>query len=102
MLGSLLSHSPLLEKLVMQISSILDCIQIDAPKLKSFDFTGKLIFLSLEGVPLLEKLSLVDTGYSGKAGKCGIAKLLESFPALKHLHLDYFSVRVNVPFVTSL
>ncbi|KAG5603684.1 hypothetical protein H5410_025176 [Solanum commersonii] len=91
-IGSLISCCPLLEHLVLH-STISNHIQIRAPKLRSFDFTGKLIFLSLEDVPLLEKLSLVDTGYSGKAGKCGIAKFLESFPALKHLHLDYFSVR---------
>ncbi|MCD7449947.1 hypothetical protein HAX54_002472 [Datura stramonium] len=67
--------------------------QIKAPKLRYFAFTGKIIFISLKGVPLLAKLSLVDTGYSEKAGKRGITKFLESFPALEHLHLDYYSVR---------
>lgn len=94
-----ISNSPLLEQLVLHLV-ITNHIQIRAPKLRSFDFTGDIMFLSLESVPLLEKFSLVDNGYSMEAGKCGIAKFLESFPALKHLHLDYFSVRVNVSFTS--
>ncbi|XP_059317064.1 F-box/FBD/LRR-repeat protein At1g13570-like [Lycium ferocissimum] len=90
--GTLISCCPLLEQLVLY-SSITNHIQITSPKLISFDFTGRINFISLKDVPLLAKLSLVDTGYSEKAGKCGIAKFLESFPALEHLHLDYYSLR---------
>lgn len=91
-IGSFISCCPLLEQLVLHLA-ITNHIQIRAPKLRSFDFTGNLIFLSLEGVPLLENLSLVETGVSREEGKCGIAKFLESFPALKDLRLDYYSVR---------
>lgn len=34
----------------------------------------------------------MDTEYSQMIERCGIAKFLESFPALKHLHLDHNSV----------
>ncbi|XP_009801992.1 F-box/FBD/LRR-repeat protein At1g13570-like [Nicotiana sylvestris] len=88
-LVSLISYSPLLEQLVLQ-SSISDHIQIKAPKLISFDFTGSLKLISLMDVPLLAKLSLVDID---EGGSCDIAKFLESFPALEHLHLNCYSVQ---------
>lgn len=92
MFGSLISHSLLLEKLVLQISSILDHIQIDAPKLKSFDFTSNIELISLKKVPLLVKLSLVNTVETLDAGQPDLAKYFESFPTLEYLHLSHLSV----------
>ncbi|KAH0646221.1 hypothetical protein KY284_034105 [Solanum tuberosum] len=92
MLGSLISHIQLLEKLVLQISSILNHIQIDAPKLKSFDFTGNINILSLGKAPFLVKLSLVNTAATLKAGK-HLSEYFEFCPALEHLHLDYSSLQ---------
>ncbi|XP_009773183.1 F-box/FBD/LRR-repeat protein At1g13570-like isoform X2 [Nicotiana sylvestris] len=95
LLNILISRCPLLEKLVLQISSILNHIQIDAPKLRSFDFSGGINDISLMKAPLLEKLSLFNTAVpSGKAGQLDLAKYFESFPALEHLNLDYLSVQV--------
>ncbi|XP_009773182.1 F-box/FBD/LRR-repeat protein At1g13570-like isoform X1 [Nicotiana sylvestris] len=94
LLNILISRCPLLEKLVLQISSILNHIQIDAPKLRSFDFSGGINDISLMKAPLLEKLSLFNTAVpSGKAGQLDLAKYFESFPALEHLNLDYLSVQ---------
>ncbi|XP_006348778.1 F-box/FBD/LRR-repeat protein At1g13570-like [Solanum tuberosum] len=92
MLGNLISHIPLLEKLVLRISSILNYIQIDGPKLKSFDFTGNINILSLGKAPFLVKLSLVNTAATLKAGK-HISKYFEFCPSLEHLHLDYSSLQ---------
>ncbi|XP_060212281.1 F-box/FBD/LRR-repeat protein At1g13570-like [Lycium barbarum] len=89
LLGSLISWSPLLEKLALHISSIFNHVQINATKLKSFEFTGNIELLSLKKAPLLLKLSLVDTQTSVKAGQPNLAKYFESFPVLEHLHLDY-------------
>ncbi|TMW80838.1 hypothetical protein EJD97_014583, partial [Solanum chilense] len=94
MLASLISHILLLEKLVLRISSILNYIQIDAPKLKSFDFTGNINILSLGKTPFLVKLSLVNTAAALKAGK-HISKYFEFCPALEHLHLDYSSLQIE-------
>ncbi|XP_019260787.1 PREDICTED: F-box/FBD/LRR-repeat protein At1g13570-like isoform X2 [Nicotiana attenuata] len=88
-LVSLISYSPLLEQLVLQ-SSISGHIQIKAPKLISFDFTGSLKLISLMDVPLLAQLSLVDID---EGGSCDIAKFLESSPGLEHLHLNCYSVQ---------
>ncbi|KAM3203582.1 hypothetical protein P3L10_031208 [Capsicum annuum] len=93
-LGSLISRSLLLEKLVLQISSILNHIQINEPKLKSFDFTGNVDLISLKKVPVLVKLSLADTVEpSWKAGQPDLSKYFESFPTLELLHLNFHSVQ---------
>ncbi|XP_004239432.1 F-box/FBD/LRR-repeat protein At1g13570-like [Solanum lycopersicum] len=95
MLGSLISHSQLLEKLVLHISSSLDHIQIDAPKLKSFDFTGNVELISLKKVPFLLELSLFNTEVpSPGTGQHDFTKYFESFPNLEHLHLDYRSLQL--------
>ncbi|XP_070043711.1 F-box/FBD/LRR-repeat protein At1g13570-like [Nicotiana tomentosiformis] len=94
LLDILISRCPLLEKLVLQISSILNHIQIDAPNLRSFDFNGSINDISLKKAPLLVKLSLFNAGVpSGEAGQLDLAKYFESFPALEHLYLNYLSVR---------
>lgn len=57
-LESLISSSPLLEKLVLKIFDVMNPLQIRAPKLKSFDFLGCIKYLSLKNSPRLAKLSL--------------------------------------------
>ncbi|KAK4715295.1 hypothetical protein R3W88_013633 [Solanum pinnatisectum] len=91
-LENLISHNLLLERLVLQISSILDHIQIDTPKLKSFDFTGDINILSLVKSPFLVKLSLVGTALTLKT-ETQISKCFEFCPTLKHLHLDCRSLQ---------
>ncbi|XP_049405438.1 F-box/FBD/LRR-repeat protein At1g13570-like [Solanum stenotomum] len=93
-LENLISHNLLLERLVLQISSILDHIKIDAPKLKSFDFTGNIELISLKKVPFLVELLLFNTVVpSPEAGQHYFTKYFESFPTLEHLHLDYHSLQ---------
>nr|XP_016501096.1 PREDICTED: F-box/FBD/LRR-repeat protein At1g13570-like isoform X1 [Nicotiana tabacum] len=90
LLESLISHSPLLEQLVLQISDVLtDVIEINAPMLRTFDFTGRISCICLKSVPLLEKLSLQDAElyYLKAAEKCDIAKFFEPLSTLEHLHL---------------
>ncbi|KAK4360217.1 hypothetical protein RND71_019169 [Anisodus tanguticus] len=91
-LEKLISHSPLLEQLVLHLS-IFFHVRIEAPKLRSFDFKGRISFIYVRNGRLLAKLSLVDEGYPEKAGIHGITKFIQSFHALEHLHLDYSSVR---------
>ncbi|KAK4348141.1 hypothetical protein RND71_034480 [Anisodus tanguticus] len=70
-------------------SSIFYHVQIKAPKLRSFDFKGRIRFISVRNSPLLAKLSLVDGGYSEKAGIPGEVseKLPSALNGLKCLHL---------------
>nr|XP_016451444.1 PREDICTED: F-box/FBD/LRR-repeat protein At1g13570-like [Nicotiana tabacum] len=93
-LESLISNCLLLEQLVLRISEHLNGIEIKAPKLKSFDFTGSIRFLTLKDVPLLAKLSLADTRDDEKEGICDIAMFFESFSALEHLHLGNGSIEL--------
>ncbi|PHT86326.1 hypothetical protein T459_08432 [Capsicum annuum] len=58
LLESLISHCPLLEKLVLDIQDKLDTIEINAPLLRSFDLTGNISSICLKNVPRLVKLFL--------------------------------------------
>ncbi|XP_059307215.1 F-box/FBD/LRR-repeat protein At1g13570-like [Lycium ferocissimum] len=89
LLESLISYSPLLEKLVLKISDTSDDIQINAPNLRSFDFTGCIKYISLSNVPLLSKLSLPYQGYLEVPEKCDFDKFFQLLPALEHLSLEY-------------
>ncbi|XP_059307222.1 F-box/FBD/LRR-repeat protein At1g13570-like [Lycium ferocissimum] len=89
MIKSLISLCPLLERLVLEISELLDTIEINAPMLRSFDFKGCISSLCLKNVPLLAKVSLIGKD-SHEADYVDFAKLFESCPALKHLILDFF------------
>ncbi|MCD7473543.1 hypothetical protein HAX54_015453 [Datura stramonium] len=60
MLESVISHCRLLERLVLEISELLDIIEINAPMLRSFDFKGYISSLCLKNVPLLAKASLIE------------------------------------------
>nr|XP_009762015.1 PREDICTED: F-box/FBD/LRR-repeat protein At1g13570-like isoform X2 [Nicotiana sylvestris] len=90
LLESLINHCPLLERLVLQVSEILNIIEINAPMLKSFDFTGSISSLCLKNVPLLTKASLhLYQGSSVEAENFYLAKFFESCFALEHVSL-YF------------
>nr|XP_018623306.1 F-box/FBD/LRR-repeat protein At1g13570-like isoform X1 [Nicotiana tomentosiformis]XP_018623307.1 F-box/FBD/LRR-repeat protein At1g13570-like isoform X1 [Nicotiana tomentosiformis]XP_018623308.1 F-box/FBD/LRR-repeat protein At1g13570-like isoform X1 [Nicotiana tomentosiformis] len=92
LLESLISHCLLLEQLVLQISSALsDVIGINAPMLRSFDFTGSMSSICLKRSPLLAKLSLMHREYYVAARKSDIAEFFESFSALEYLHLNDMS-----------
>lgn len=88
-LESLISHCLLLEQLVLDISGLSGVIEINAPMLRTFDFTGRISCICLKSVPLLEKLSLQDAElyYLKAAEKCDIAKFFEPLSTLEHLHL---------------
>uniref|UniRef100_M1BQJ7 Ubiquitin-protein ligase n=1 Tax=Solanum tuberosum TaxID=4113 RepID=M1BQJ7_SOLTU len=89
LLERLISRSLLLEQLVLQISGVSsNVIEISAPNLRSFDYTGNIRSLCLKNIPRLAKLSLSHREYYVGAGKCNIAKFFEFFSALKHLHLN--------------
>ncbi|KAF3613592.1 putative F-box/FBD/LRR-repeat protein-like [Capsicum annuum] len=88
-------HVGPITKFILSIADIiLNHIQINEPKLKSFDFTGNVDLISLKKVPVLVKLSLADTVEpSWKAGQPDLSKYFESFPTLELLHLNFHSVQ---------
>ncbi|KAJ8526289.1 hypothetical protein K7X08_028766 [Anisodus acutangulus] len=94
LLGSLISHCPLLEQLVLNISEILYIIEIDAPMLRSFDFTGDISSICLKNAPRLVKVSLA--GDNMRADDLDFAKVFESCSALEHPLLDFFNGRIFV------
>uniref|UniRef100_A0A3Q7IU32 Uncharacterized protein n=1 Tax=Solanum lycopersicum TaxID=4081 RepID=A0A3Q7IU32_SOLLC len=99
LLGSLISHCSLLEKLVLEFSEvpISDIIEINASKLKSFDFSGCISFISLTNVPLLTKVSLnLYEGSSLEAQNLYFVKFFESCFALEHLHVHFCFELVDV------
>ncbi|KAL3355175.1 hypothetical protein AABB24_019321 [Solanum stoloniferum] len=87
LLESLISYSPLLEKLVLKISDTSDHLQINAPNLRSFDFTGCIKYISLRSVPLLSKLSLPCQKSIEESEKCDFDKFFQLLSALEHLYL---------------
>uniref|UniRef100_A0A3Q7G360 Uncharacterized protein n=1 Tax=Solanum lycopersicum TaxID=4081 RepID=A0A3Q7G360_SOLLC len=60
---SIISRCPLLEHLVVQHNAITNHIEISAPKLRSFIFTGNIKFLHLKNVPLLSKVPYEPTEF---------------------------------------
>ncbi|XP_009626073.2 F-box/FBD/LRR-repeat protein At1g13570-like [Nicotiana tomentosiformis] len=95
-LESLISSSPFLENLVLKISDTVNHIQIKAPKLRSFDFSGCLKLISLNNVPHLAKLSLLYGESFEESEKCDLDKFFQSHPAIEHLHMEYGSVQFLV------
>ncbi|KAK4707645.1 hypothetical protein R3W88_028570 [Solanum pinnatisectum] len=93
LLGSLISHCSLLEKLVLEISEvpISNIIEINVSKLKSFDFSGCISYISLMNVPLLTKVSLnLYEGSSMEAQNVYFVKFFESCFALEHLLFKFY------------
>nr|XP_025884114.1 F-box/FBD/LRR-repeat protein At1g13570 [Solanum lycopersicum] len=89
LLGHLISHCPLLEKLVLKIGKTLNITEINAPMLRSFDFTGSISSICLKNVPLLAKLSLICENSSMEAETFDYAKFFQSRSALEHLILNF-------------
>ncbi|XP_019245734.1 PREDICTED: F-box/FBD/LRR-repeat protein At1g13570-like isoform X1 [Nicotiana attenuata] len=89
LLGSLISHCPLLEQFVLKISESLNIIEINAPMLRSFDFTGSISSICLKNVPLMAKASLMHEGSSREAENFDYAKFFESCSSLEHLLLNF-------------
>ncbi|XP_059290946.1 F-box/FBD/LRR-repeat protein At1g13570-like isoform X2 [Lycium ferocissimum] len=88
-LESLISNCPLLEQLVLEINHVMKVIEINAPMLRSFDFTGSVRFLCLKNIPLLEKFSLADSEYVDRKESHDIVKFFRSLSTIEHLHLEY-------------
>ncbi|XP_060214585.1 F-box/FBD/LRR-repeat protein At1g13570-like isoform X1 [Lycium barbarum] len=87
LVGSLISHCPLLEHLVLEQHKQDDVsghIEISAPKLRSFFFIGGINFLHLKNVPLLSKVSYKPLAFFILA-ECDLTKIFESIPALENL-----------------
>uniref|UniRef100_A0A1U7WA47 Uncharacterized protein LOC104226541 n=2 Tax=Nicotiana sylvestris TaxID=4096 RepID=A0A1U7WA47_NICSY len=96
LLGRLISHCSLLEQLVLHLpDNYRGVIEINAPRLKSLDYTGSVWSISLKTVPLLAQLSLALTGGYILEAKPHYTRFFESFCALEHLHLDNYSVKVD-------
>ncbi|XP_049381026.1 F-box/FBD/LRR-repeat protein At1g13570-like isoform X4 [Solanum stenotomum] len=89
LLGHLISHCPLLEKLVLKIAKTLNVTEINAPMLRSFEFTGSVSSIRLKNVPLLAKVSLICENSSMEAEKFDYAKFFLSCSALEHLFLNF-------------
>ncbi|XP_049371998.1 F-box/FBD/LRR-repeat protein At1g13570-like isoform X4 [Solanum verrucosum] len=89
LLGHLISHCPLLEKLVLKIAKTLNVTEINAPMLRSFEFTGSVSSIRLKNVPLLAKVSLICENSSMEAEKFDYAKFFQSCSALEHLFLNF-------------
>nr|XP_009786508.1 PREDICTED: F-box/FBD/LRR-repeat protein At1g13570-like [Nicotiana sylvestris] len=70
-------------------------IQIKAPNLRSFDFSGCIKLISLNNVPLLAKLSLLYGESFEESEKCDLDKCFQSHHALEHLRLEYGSVKLS-------
>ncbi|XP_070029681.1 uncharacterized protein [Nicotiana sylvestris] len=78
------------------------------PKLKSLDFTGRVWFISLKTVPLLAQVSFAFRGGFFLESKPHYTRVIESFCAVEHLHLDNHSLKllaagagevpINLPF----
>ncbi|XP_055828519.1 F-box/FBD/LRR-repeat protein At1g13570-like [Solanum dulcamara] len=90
LLESLISHCPLLEQLVLDIPKHLNTIEIDAPMLRSFNFTGNISSICLKNVPLLVEVSLA--GYQIVTEDLDFAKVFKSCSAIEHLRLNFSCV----------
>ncbi|WMV38716.1 hypothetical protein MTR67_032101 [Solanum verrucosum] len=84
MLGSLITHCPLLEHLVLKHNEDSKHIEFTAHNLKSFYFKGNINILHLKNVPLLSKVSYEPTNFFVKT-KHDLAKIFESIPAFENL-----------------
>ncbi|KAH0745138.1 hypothetical protein KY285_006795 [Solanum tuberosum] len=90
-LESLISSSPLLEKLVLKFFDSMNHFQIRAPKLRSFDFLGCIKYISLKNSPHLAKLSLFYGESFEESEKCDLDNFFQPLLSLEHLHLEYGS-----------
>ncbi|XP_015057399.1 F-box/FBD/LRR-repeat protein At1g13570-like [Solanum pennellii] len=99
LLGSLISHCSLLENLALVLSEVpvSNMIEINASKLKSFDFSGCISYISLTNVPLLTKVSLdLCEGSSMEAHNFHFVKFFESCFALEHLLFQFCFDEIDI------
>ncbi|XP_010323653.1 F-box/FBD/LRR-repeat protein At1g13570 [Solanum lycopersicum] len=89
LLESLISHCPLLEQLELSTSEDLDMIEINAPMLRFFSFTGNISSIYLKNVPRLVEAFLL--GDIEQTESLDFAKIFESCSALEQLSLDFLS-----------
>ncbi|KAJ8561481.1 hypothetical protein K7X08_033958 [Anisodus acutangulus] len=90
LLEKLIAHCPLLEQLVLvEMLEVLNIVEINAPMLRSFDFTGCISSICLKNVPFLAKVSLIGEGSSVEARNFDFAKFFESCSVLEDLLLDF-------------
>ncbi|KAF3614906.1 putative F-box/FBD/LRR-repeat protein-like isoform X1 [Capsicum annuum] len=116
LLESLISHSPLLEQLVLSNLEILNTIEIDAPMLRSFDFEGDISSICLKNVPLLffaeegyetptrlpydlavKQFHLVEIKLVDSYMLANALCLIRSFPCLESLEIQ--EVLLNISFL---
>ncbi|MCD9560891.1 hypothetical protein HAX54_019714 [Datura stramonium] len=91
LLKSLIYNCPLLEQLVLDNLEDLGTIEIDAPMLRSFEFTGNISYICLINVPRLVKVTLL--GDDLQAEELDFADIFESCSALEHLSINFFRYR---------
>ncbi|XP_019246393.1 PREDICTED: F-box/FBD/LRR-repeat protein At1g13570-like [Nicotiana attenuata] len=84
-----LSRKGIQHLFVLKISESLNIIEINAPMLRSFDFTGSISSICLKSVPLMAKASLMHEGSYMEAHNFDYAKFFESCSALEHLLLNF-------------
>lgn len=106
LLESLISSCLLLEQLVLKISDKLcDIFEINAPILRSCDFTGDMATICFKCVPRLGKLSLRHYRKDWKAFDVAhflTSNFFESCSDLERLHLDYGVVATGQEIPTKL
>ncbi|XP_015068812.1 F-box/LRR-repeat protein At4g14096-like [Solanum pennellii] len=90
LLESLISHCPLLEQLEMSILDDLEMIEINAPVLKWFSFTGDISSICLKNVPRLVEATLLGDIEHTKS--LDFAKIFESCSPLEQLSLNLFDL----------
>ncbi|XP_015168351.1 F-box/FBD/LRR-repeat protein At1g13570-like [Solanum tuberosum] len=91
LLESLISNCSFLQQLVLKLSrlTLTSVVEIKAPMLRSFDFSGSIQYICLKNIPLLAKVSLIDEDcFSAKSTKCDIINFFKSFVVLENLHLS--------------
>ncbi|XP_070016406.1 F-box/FBD/LRR-repeat protein At1g13570-like isoform X2 [Nicotiana sylvestris] len=98
LLGSLISHSPLLENLVLQYSDISNPVEISAPKLRSFVFIEAEHDLAkiFESIPAIEHLCWnLQYVKARNAGPVEFipTRLLSAFNCLKRLYVSWICLR---------
>lgn len=97
-LSSLISSCPLLEKLILEISTSLDSLEVVGPNIKSVDCYGHFRSICFTNTSRLEDIGLYSEGSrndvllsEGEISSSVV--LLDSVPAIESLGLDYSYVK---------
>ncbi|KAF5945385.1 hypothetical protein HYC85_015613 [Camellia sinensis] len=97
-LSSLISSCRLLERLTVGCSTSLDCLEIDAPRLKFLCCEGHFSSICFKNTPKLFKVSIyllveMDVPVFKQARPSKLVTLLGSLPVIDFLRLDYFYIQ---------